>query len=161
MSFEPGKHTVRLLDYGVSQSSGGKPQVFAQFSRNGETITWYGGTKEERAEGKTDSQWGITLKSLKVMGYEGDPSAAGTCAKLWGGPPDGGLKVDDYDIVTGWNEYKDFNGVMQKNMKVNFINKVGEGGGVGKKFESREEMMKAFSSGSKSPGSGTGNQYFE
>ncbi len=165
---EPGKHLMKLSDYGVSQTSGGHPQAYAQFSKDGETVTWYGGMNATVNEGKTKSQWDVTLANLQTLGYQGDTSPMGVSAKLYDGPMDAALTMGEYELVLEKSkDWKNDAGVMQTGViKVKYINKPGEGGGVGKKFASKEEMMAAFAkpsgkpSGSSTEGEKTGAGYF-
>lgn len=138
---EPGKYTMRLTDYGVSSTQKGDPQAYAQFSLNGESITWYGGTNAVKNPGKEMSQWDVTLKTLQTLGYHGPTDAMEACAVLYDGPIGAaGLLMVDYDLVLAKDDY---------GTKVRYINKQGEGGGVGKKFQNKEEMMAAFSKAKK------------
>ncbi len=168
---QPGTCIMRLDDYGSSAAPGsGAPQIYVQFkAANGESINWYGGTKEEKSPNAKMSQWEFTLKTLQTMGYQGDTSAMGACAALYDGPLSSpGLTVQDYELVLVLDKWKDDKGEHEK-VKVQYINKPGEGGGVGKKFASKEEMMAAFSKAVKSAGAGaghiggepTGEEYFK
>lgn len=133
---EPGKHTMRLTDWGVSSTQKGQPQAFAIFSSDAGNITWYGGTNAVKGIGKTMSQWDVTLKNLQTMGYAGPNEAMEACAALYDGPLGSiGLVMGPYDLTLIKDDY---------GVKVQYINKEGEGGGVGKKFASKAEMMAAF-----------------
>ncbi len=147
-----GTHAMRLEDFGASATQAGNVQVEATFkAATGETVTWRSGTNETVNPGKIMSQWAVTLKNLQVMGYQGDLSAMGACAALYDGPLGGALTMGEYDIVLVENKWTDDKQVVHTGVKVAFINKPGEGGGVGKKFATKEEMMAAFSKAKKDP----------
>lgn len=59
-----GKHTAKILNYGMSETKAGDPQIYVEFSTKEGNIRWFGGTKSEK-------QAEITARSLIQMGFKG------------------------------------------------------------------------------------------
>lgn len=80
-NFEPGKHTAKIADYGISKTSKGKPQAFIVFESEGKSITWYGGLDPKPAEEGKRAPLEFTIKTLLDCGLSTDVvenMAAGT-----------------------------------------------------------------------------------
>jgi hypothetical protein len=154
---QPGKHSVKITDFGMSQTNAGNPQAWVSFSNEaGETIVWRGGLDTTMQNGKNGKPWspfGITLGSLKKMGYKDGETPEIIGMKLWDGVLAGALTVPgEYEIQVEKNgDYTN----------VKYINLPGEGGGVGKKFSTKEEMMAAFSKPSGQAKPASGSDYFD
>lgn len=115
MSIEIGRFNASAKDYGISETQGGKPQVFIQFRvefpSGPEEMTWYGSLNEGTARD-------ITLKALLAVGFVGND-----LGKLLDGVDGGAIPVGaQASVVTGENVY---NG--KTTIKINWVNAIGGG----------------------------------
>jgi hypothetical protein len=143
---QPGKYTAAIKDYGITQQpNSGDPQVYVKFECNGdarESMTWYGGLNAKVGDGKKMSQADVTLTVLKTMGFKG---ALMQVTELYDGPPSMSLNsLQDYELVVETDKWKDRDGNPKEANKIKYINLPGEGPGVGKKFESKADLIQSL-----------------
>lgn len=61
----PGEYLGKIVEYGISETKKGDPQVFVTLQSGTDKITWFGSFTNEKARE-------ITVKTLVDMGLEGD-----------------------------------------------------------------------------------------
>ena len=109
-----GRHSAKVIDYGLGETKNGDPQVKIRFKLDGDgsEITWFGSLKEGRARE-------ITIDALLVCGMVGDD-----LNDLSGGAGSGILnEKKSVSIVV---EDEEYNG--KTTTKVKWINDIDGGG---------------------------------
>ena len=124
-----GRHQARVIDYGLTETKAGDPQVRVKFKLvgDGSEITWFGSLKEGKASE-------ITIDSLLVCGLHGTDLLI-----LEGGSGSGALNEEK--IVSIVVEDEEYNG--KTTTKVKWINSLD--GGAKKLSDNKKGSLKRYS----------------
>lgn len=114
----PGQYIAKLVDYGITKTKEGKPQVIACFDfkdANGEQFQrlWFGSVNAGKARE-------ITMKSLKAMGLQGGEDRL---ASLAGGVDSGELSLSSKIQITVVDEVDQQTGEIRS--KIRWVNTIG------------------------------------
>lgn len=121
-----GRHMAKVIDYGLSETKAGDPQVRVRFKLDGDgsEITWFGSLKEGKAQE-------ITVDALLVMGFTGSDLTA-----LEGGS--GSKVLNEEKSVSIVVEAETYNG--KTTSKVKWVNSID--GGAKKLDPSKKSSLK-------------------